>query len=235
MAAGKRDRVRQYLIDNFVHLGAHTAVPGERQLADLLDVSRMTVRSAINELEADGVLYRRPGAGTFVSIPRISKNLGLSSFSEDMRARGMEPGTRVAKATLMQAGTKVAQRLQISPQDDVVYIERIRLADGAPMCFEREWFPARLFPGLEDEDFSGSLYELLKERYGVVIVQAKQVVQATVLNEEEAEALEIPVGSPALHTRRIAYPADGVPTELAESLYRADRYRFDFMIKRSGA
>lgn len=231
-SGGKRARVRQHVLAEITRLQPNDAVPGERELSAALGVSRMTARAAIQELEADGVVYRRRGAGTFVSEPRVTKNLALTSFTEDMRARGMIPATRVLMVEERIAGTRIARRLKISPQDPVVYMERVRLADGVPMCFEREWFPADAFPGLAEMDVSGSLFELLMERYGHVMVHAEQQILATVLEPAEAAQLDAPVGSPALHTRRVSYGRGSEPAELAESVYRSDRYRFEFTIKR---
>lgn len=231
-SGGKRARVRQHVLAEVARLQPNDAVPGERELSTMLGVSRMTARAAIQELEADGVVYRRRGAGTFVSEPRVTKSLALTSFTEDMRMRGMTPATRVLAVEERAAGTRIARRLKMSPQDLVVYMERVRLADGVPMCFEREWFPANAFPGLAEADLSGSLFEVLMEKYGHAMVHAEQQILATVLEPVEAAELDAPVGSPALHTRRVSYGRGSEPAELAESIYRADRYSFEFTITR---
>jgi len=231
-AGGKREQVRQYLLEEVSRLQPNQAVTGERELSARLGVSRMTARAAIQALEAEGIVYRRSGAGTFVSVPRVTKSLALSSFTEDMQERGMVSSTEVLTSDVRIAGTRVARRLHISPQDAVVYMERVRLADGSPMCLEREWIPASMFPGLAEADLTGSLYRVLSEQYGHTMVHAEQQIFATVLEQEEARSLSAPVGAPALHIRRLPYGPGPRPAEFAESLYRADRYNFEFTIKR---
>lgn len=226
------ERLGHELIDA---LRAHDRLPGERELAGRFGVSRMTLRRALDELEVAGRIYRLRGAGTFVAEPTVTKELTLTSFSEDMRARGLEPGSRVLEQRERPAGAEVGRDLGLSPVEPVAFVRRVRLAGRAPMCLEEVVLPARLVGGLLDAPLEGSLYEALRERHGIEIVRADQQIRATVLDPEDAELLEVPPLSPALDVERVAFDQRGRPVERTRSLYRADRYAFHHALTRRGA
>lgn len=230
----KHVRVRQYLEAQINHgLQPHQRLPAERELAEELDVNRLTVRRALAELERDGVIYRVQGSGTFVSGSQIDKSLEFTSFSEDMRARNMRPGSSSVHVAVGPAGMTAGYALGISPATSVVRIERVRTADDIPMCLERACLPAALVPGLEEGLRSDSLYEDLRQRFGIVTSRADQRIHVTVLDEESAIALLVPAFSPAFLVKRSAFDVRGRPIEYTESLYRGDRYSYSVSINRS--
>ncbi len=140
-------------------------IPSERELAEMYDISRMTVRQAVNNLVNDGYLIRRRGKGTFVAAQKIEQPLkGLTSFSEDMRARGMEPGTIVLSFETVPASQKLAEGLGVTEGDDLYEVRRLRLADGLPMALETLYIPVHLVPGLTRDVVSGSVYEFYRKR-----------------------------------------------------------------------
>ena len=146
------------------------AIPSERRLSSDLGISRLTVRAALDDLVRDGYLERRHGAGTFVSEPKIAQQLTLTSFSEDMRRRGMVAGSRTIELRETHAGAAVGRALKVSPDARVVLIRRLRLADGEPMALETLHVPAALVPGLTRERLeNASFYEMLERDYGVVL------------------------------------------------------------------
>jgi GntR family transcriptional regulator len=204
-----------------------TAIPSERELAQRYGVSRMTLRTAINELVQDGLLTRRRGSGTYVAKPKITKQVYLTSFTEDMRSRGLEATTRVLSLTRGAAGARLGRRLHVSPSELVVTAGRLRLADGEPMAIEWLSVPDRLVPGLDSIDLDESFYRLLRERYGITIEAGHQTMEPTVTDEEESRLLEVPLHSPALSVERVTWRADGERIEYVRTLYRGDRYRFD--------
>lgn len=207
-------------------------LPSERDLATEYGVSRMTMRQVVEELADHGYVYRVQGLGTFVDRPRVSKSLVLTSFTEDMLARGLRPGSRVLEVCERPAGAAAGSDLQLSPVEPVVYLCRVRLADDVPMCLESIELPARLFPGLPELALTGSIYSLLATRYRVRIAHAEQRIRATVLDVEEAARLEVPALSPALLVERISSDRAGRSVERARSLYRADRYDFRVAVDR---
>ncbi len=199
------------------------ALPAERTLAEVLGVSRLTVRKAFDSLVAEGVLVRRQGAGTFVAR-RFEQPLSfLSGFSQDMRARGMEPGSRQVRRVLGQATPEEALALSLSPGAAVARITRVRTADGLPMAIEAAALPAEFVP--EPESVGDSLYAYLRSR-NLRPVRALQRLRAVAAPEEEARLLGLAPGNPVLYIQRISFLAGGRPLEFTRSHYRGDRYDF---------
>lgn len=228
----KHLQVRERLLAQIRDMKPDDVLPQERELAETFGVSRTTVRQALQSLIEEGLVYSVRGRGTFVSRGRISKGLSLTSFSDDMRARNLEPGSRLLTAEQRVAEPELARTLEIKPGDPVYYLERLRLADGFPMCFERVHLPAAPFPRLLDQDLQGSLYQLLAGRYRTVLATAEQHISATTLNRRHADLLGVPARSPALYVRRRGIDARGRVVEYGQSLYRADRYDFEVTVHR---
>mgnify|MGYP001230769354 CR=1 FL=1 len=233
VTTGKSERLRAYLL-GLVNggLDPHVKLPTERELAEQFGVSRLTVRRVLDRLERDGLVYRVQGAGTFVHPPRISKSVELTSFSEDMRERGLRPGSKLVRAEIEAAGPVIGYALGLSPSTEVLHLERIRTADDEPMCLEHSYLPNNLVPGLADLDLTGSLYELLEARYNLRLERAEQTIKATVVDVAAANMLGVPPFSPAFLVQRIGYDNRGRPIERAESLYRGDRYWYELTIYR---
>lgn len=203
-------------------------VPSERELTEAYGVSRMTARQAVAELETLGYLQRVQGKGTFVSSPKLDQPLaGLTSFSEEMRRRGLEPGALVLSAEQVPAGRRVGQVLGRGETAPVFRLERLRLADGQPMAVETAYVPVELCPDMLSRHFEHqSLYKILREQYGIGLVQATQRLEAVAADAYEADLLGVHVGTPLLMLERISRNEAGEPVEFVRSLYRGDRYRF---------
>jgi GntR family transcriptional regulator len=222
----KQVLTRQRVLELIDQLQVGQAIPSERRLSSELGISRLTVRAALDDLVRDGYLERRHGAGTFVSEPKIAQQLTLTSFSEDMRRRGMVAGSRTIELREIHAGAAVGRALNISPDARVMLIRRLRLADGEPMALETLHVPAAVVPGLTREVLeNSSFYDLLEREYGVVIANGTQTIEPTVTNEEESELLSVPLHSPAFLFERTSRSDEGETVEFVRSLYRGDRYR----------
>src|SRR3989440_11312508 len=193
----KQSAARQQVLELIERLGVGTAIPSERQLSADLGVSRLTVRAALDAPAREGSVVRRRGSGTYVQQPKISQELTMTSFSEDMRRRGMVPGSRTLSMATELAGARLGRLLHASPSEKILVIKRLRLADGETMAIEALHLPSALVPGLEAKDLGGSFYELLRDRYGVDIASGTQAIEPTVTNAEESAALGVPLHSPA--------------------------------------
>ena len=224
----KYESVRDEVLGLVEHLEPGVAIPPERALCERFGVSRMTLRRAVDDLVLEGFLERQHGRGTFVAVPKIAQPLTMTSFSEDMRRRGFVPGSRTLSLARMSAGAPLGRRLEISPEDVVLQIRRLRLADDRPMAIETLHVPQGAVPGLTADDLDGtSFYELLQTRYDLVIASGRQTIEPTVTNEEEAELLGVPVHSPAFLFERTSRLVTGRVIEFVRSIYRGDRYQFE--------
>lgn len=223
----KYRKVRDEVLDLATSLEIGQPLPPERRLAEFLGVSRMTLRRAVDELVAGGLLARRHGAGTFVTEPKITQSLAASSFTQDMRARGLTPGARVVRFDETPAPPEVAAELQVPAGTPVLTIARVRTADGEPIALEEIAVDARLVPGLRAADLDGaSFYDLLADRYGHRIASGTQTMEAVQLDADEAHLLGVAKGSPAFLLRRISRDETDRVLEFVRSAYRGDRYRF---------
>ena len=226
-ATAKRDGVRRHLLDLIEQAGPGTALPAERDLALRLGVSRPTVRAAIDDLARTGLLVRQQGRGTFTSPHKITQELsgGTTAAFAVPPAEGNWT-SRVLSFRTAPAGAPRAARLKLSPAEPVLRIVRLRLVDDEPMAIERIDLPAALVPGLAEQDMeSGNFYQLLRERFGVVVADAVQTIEPTVTNPDQADLLDVPVYAPVLLIERTTRDTAGRIVEFARSIYRGDRYR----------
>jgi GntR family transcriptional regulator len=199
------------------------ALPPERDLAEMLGVSRITVRKAIDELVEEGLLIRKQGSGTFVSN-RVEKNFAkLTSFSEDMRARGREPRSVWLNRAEGTVNPEESLTLRSSPGTPVFRFHRIRYADDAPMALEYATVLAGCLDSLDEVE--SSLYEAL-ERKGNRPVRALQRLRAVLLTAEQAKLLKAKESDAGLLVARVGYLKDGKAVEYSQSFYRGDIYDF---------
>ena len=214
----------------------HSRIPSERELSDQYTISRMTARRALAEMVQEGRLYTSTGKGTFVAEPKISQSVqALTSFTEDMHARGLTPSTRVLRRELLPASDMVAQSLRIHAGDIVFRLERLRLANGEPLALENAYLS---FPGvefLEGQALEGSLYAMLLEKFGLVPVEAIQEFEARLPRSQERKLLKMSEGEPVLKLQRTTFNIEHQPFEVVQSIYRGDRYRFVAKLIRESA
>jgi GntR family transcriptional regulator len=222
----KQSEARSRVLDLIERLDVGDAIPSERQLTQELGVSRLTVRAALDDLVREGLLVRRHGSGTFVSQPKIAQELTMTSVTEDMERRGMVAGSRTLGLRITPAGAHLGRLLHVSPSEPVLIISRLRLADRETMAIETLHVRESLVPGLAAPELERqSFYEILEERFGIVIVGGHQTIEPTVTNEEESAALGVPLHSPAFLFERTTQSASGEIVEYVRSIYRGDRYK----------
>jgi GntR family transcriptional regulator len=224
-------QLKKVLLDKIAReeLRSGAAIPSERELEETFGLSRTTVRQAINELVRDGVLYRYQGRGTFVARPKIQPALHrLTSFSEDMRMRGLRPGGRILENGLVPAPPDLAQLLQITDATPLLYLKRLRLADDEPIGLHHTWLSlgAQRPPDVATLTNGGSLYQMLEDEYDIRLKEADETLEVTVADDEEAELLQIPPTTPLLLIQRLTFSDTGRPVEFVKMLYRVDRYKY---------
>ena len=203
-------------------------LPPERDLADVLGVSRMTVRQALASLAARGLVERGVGRGTFVreASPVVHDLTRVAGFTEEVERQGLEAGARILEARECAAPDQVAAALAIAPRAPVVRLERVRLGGGRPLTLEDSWLPAARFPGLLERDLSGSLYAVMRTEYGLAPVSATERLEPVTARAHDAQHLGVAEGAPLMLVERTSYAADGTPVEFARDRHRGDRARF---------
>jgi GntR family transcriptional regulator len=203
-------------------------LPSERELAERYGLARMTVRNEVERLTAEGLVYRLHGRGTFVAEPRVAQAGAFSSFTEDMVARGLKPGSTVRSSEVIEADGFLAASLELAPGDRVFRLERVRTADGRPMAIEQAFLPLERFAGIEEVDFAeASLFEVLGRRFGISLRAAQQRVLAVKIEGDEAPLLGVPESEPGLQFHTVARDGDDVPVYYAVSLFRGDTYEIE--------
>lgn len=216
--------LRQAITENVLTTG--DVLPGERDFAEEVGVSRTSVRKAIDALVGDGVLIRRHGARTAVA-ERVEKPLSaLTSFSEDMRSRGIEPGMTWIGREVGPASPAEIMALHLSVGARVCRLKRLRTGDGKPMAIEHAVVPAEVLD--DPEVVTGSLYDVLAERDRRP-VRALQRLRAAIAGAEEGRLLHLDVGAPLLVAERRCFTRDGTPVEFTRTYYCGERY--DFLVE----
>jgi GntR family transcriptional regulator len=219
--------LKRHLLDLLSSMPPGSPIPTERSLAAEFDVSRTTVRQALAELTVEGRLLRVQGKGTFAAEPKVAQRLQLSSYTEDMRAQGREPSSRLIEISEDPADIELARLLNIRAGAKVLRMHRLRLADNEPMAIETTHLPLSRFRGLRRYVSSGgSLYQVLRERFGVEMGHAEETIETALASPEEAELLGADVGLPMLLLSRHSFDSAGNPVEWVRSVYRGDRYKF---------
>lgn len=208
-------------------LGSGEALPSERDLAQLLGLSRMTVRRAFGELISDNLVQRRQGSGTYVQPRRLEQTFDrVLGFTDEARALGFTAGSKLLEATPVSADQQVAEALKVGKGQEVLRVTRLRTADDAPLALQIAHLAPWLSPfPLEALENSGSLYRLIAEHFGVMPHGARQTVSARMPARAESRLLGLASNLPLLALERTTFDAQGRPFEFARSAYRSDRYQ----------
>lgn len=216
--------LRQAVTENILASG--DVLPGERDLAEAIDISRTSVRKAIESLVNDGALIRRHGARTAVA-ERVEKPLSaLTSFSEDMRSRGIEPGMIWISKDVGTASPAETLALNLSVGARVCRLKRLRTGDGKPMAIEHAVVPGDVLG--DPAEVTGSLYEVLA-RLDRRPVRALQRLRAAIASADDSRLLHLEPGAPLLVAERRCFTRDGTPVEFTRTLYCGTRY--DFLVE----
>ncbi|MBK0037263.1 MULTISPECIES: GntR family transcriptional regulator [unclassified Enterococcus] len=224
------DQLLNLLIEKIENeMEADTMLPSERELSKRYGLSRTTVRLALQELEKLGYIYRQHGKGTFVSdIRKQATNLsGSYSFTEQMKALGKQPETRVLAFKKMEATKYFATQLQVSIGEPIYKLKRLRLADGQPMMIERSYLPVKRFMNLTSEMIEQKpLYDIFHEDFYQVIRLADEEFFASIASAKDAALLKIHEGAPVLNLVRSTFNIENEVIEYTLSVARADQFRY---------
>lgn len=200
------------------------AVPSERELARMHEVSLMTARHALATLEQEGVVERRRGVGTFVSTPKIHFNK-LMSYTEQMRSRSLTAVSKMLFAEIVDDEPEATARLALTPKSRILKLERLRHAAGEPFALETCYFSAKHFVGLLHEPLEReSLFAILQRNYHVELGYADEEVDATAADARTAELLGVPKREPLLRIRQVIHSTKGAVILYVLGLYRSDRH-----------
>lgn len=219
IAAVLRDRI----VDD--QLGPHTLLPSERELAEQHQVSRMTARQALSLLESEGMVYRKPPRGTFVAEPRVTFHIG--SFSEEVSRLGRRPDAKLLWARQQEPSATVRRALELDAESTVHVFHRLRSVDGVPFALETTYLPAARTPGILDAAGDGSLWAVLRDRYGIGLSRSTAVLESIVLDDNTSTQLGVRSGSAGTLLTRRTLDTSGRPVEYARDVYRADRTSFE--------
>jgi GntR family transcriptional regulator len=202
------------------------AVEPQRQLAQRFEVSVMTVRQALTQLERDGLIMTRHGLGTFVSAPKVNWNR-LTSFTERVEGLGLKPSSRVLDASIVKADLRQAELLRTRPKENLIRVERLRMADGKPVAIEVVQVLFSEFPELLNHRLeSTSFMRVLADHYHVVITHTDETIEARAAERSIAGLLQLKPKTPLIHLNQVLFTVGNRPVALCSGWYRADIFSF---------
>lgn len=229
----KHAQLREILENYCVHeLSAGDMLPGERILEEHFGVSRITVRRAIGDLVATGVLKRARGKGTFVAPSPLVSRLHLASFSQEMEAQQLASSSKILLSARALAPEPVVTFFGGQESMFHTHLRRLRLGNGVPYAIDDAWYNAEHVPDLLENDVYNSVYAILGSEYGVPITDAIQTATAVNASAETAALLDVPAGTALLKIVRHSQ-SNGLPVEWCSSLYRTDRYTLKTHVTRA--
>ncbi|ULT56554.1 GntR family transcriptional regulator [Neobacillus drentensis] len=203
-------------------------IPTEPELSEQYNVSRITVRKAVEELVKEGYLVKQQGKGTFVSLPKIDRKIEhVMGFTAACQANGFTSHSEVTKTEVMKGDADLRKALQLEKDEKVLYIQRKRFAGDNPLMLENNYYPYNRYSFLVDETLDGSLYDLLREKYEIFPTQSgKTTLEIALADEEQAQLLETSIGKPLFFMNAVIYDQHGRPVHAGKQYIIGDRYQF---------
>jgi GntR family transcriptional regulator len=228
-------QVRQSLLKNIQNQTwrPYSLIPTEQELMDMFNVSRTTIRQAVNMLVQEGLLEKRQGKGTIVLPMKLVSNLSrLRGFAEEVMERGMIPRSQLIRAEFLQTLHFEKTMLRLGENDSVLLIERIRFANDTPIALERSCWPEKIGRILMGYDLNTAKYYEILENHNVYLKQANEKISAINATLPEADLLGIRAGEALLEMTRLSYGLDGEPIEYTKTKFRSDQYSYDIELTR---
>lgn len=229
--------LNKLIVDKVLNPG--DKLPSEKELESIFDVSRITIRRAIQELVYENKVVRIAGKGSFVLKPKIEPLSALTSFSENMIAQGYDPSYKNSIIEIINPHATIAKQLKIECNEKVLKIFRLMLASKTPMAIHYDYLPPYVYkknPDIFIPELLNkiSLYKLLELELGINLFRAEERVDASIATKEESEILDIQEEDSILVIERITYDVNDIPIEYAKLIYPANRYRYKVELFRSG-
>lgn len=216
--------VKNCLLEKINTMAPNEKLPSERDLIEEFGFSRPTIQKALSDLENEGIIYRRPRQGSFVSERRLHKSLdSLQSFPEDLRSSGDVPSTRLIAFEITEASETVARKLHLKTGDPVYYLVRLRHKNGDPIIYDYSYYAPFAIQDASCEVFVDSIYSFMEQR-GMKISMAEKTVDAILPPKEIAEALKLRDDEPVIKIEMVAYLSDGRPFEYTLSHKNPKKY-----------
>lgn len=208
-------------------------LPSERELCELYDISRATVRQTIQELEKEGYIYKVHGKGTFVSSERFKQDLlKFYSFTEEMKKIGKVPSSKVLDFGIIEANEKIARKMKMDTGEKLYKFTRLRLADNKPIMLETSYIPYDRFIGITRNNLEKeAMYEIFTKKYNTVFSKAEESFQPVSTTEYEAELLKNQVGSPSMMIERTTYEENDI-IEYTVGIARGDKFKYRVVLER---
>lgn len=224
-------QLKQQILNSIVNneLKVDEQIPNEMEIMNGLEISRSTVRQAINELVSEGYLHRIKAKGTFVSKPKVDEGFfqKLESFNHEMLQKGLTPSTKVLALKTVEGIEHINNRLLLDPQEKLIYLSRIRYANDEPVVYLETYIPYSKFPELLSEDFENqSLYSLLEQKYNSRVVRATREIEATIATSQEKSLLKMNKNLAICLVKTVAYASGEIPVEYSVARYIGERNKF---------
>lgn len=230
-----KEIVRHHILDGTYQ--PHAQLPAESAMSSIFGVSRITIRQALSDLQKEGMIFKIPGKGTFVSKPKAFQQLTqLEGFSEAMSRMGHEIYNQVVSHKTIPASALVAEHLHISLGDEITEIQRIRHLNRAPLSLEITYLPTAIGERLRKENLATrDIFLILENDFGIALGHADLQIEATLADEKIAHALQVEQGAAILRLERLTHKADGTPLDFEYLYFRGDAFQYRLQIARQAS
>ncbi|MGA7799735.1 MAG: GntR family transcriptional regulator [Gammaproteobacteria bacterium] len=227
-----KDMLRKKILDG--SYPPHSKLPSESELMAQFDVSRITARQAIRDLQKEGLVFTIQGKGSFVTKPKAVQDLArLEGFGEAMNSKGYETYSRLVSAREVAASADVARALKLERGAPVVETERVRYLNRAPISLDVSFFPPEIGNRLLEEDLeTRDIFEILENDYALPLGAADVVIDATIAEDKIAGLLSVEAGSPILRIERLTFTRDERPIDYEYLYYIGDAYQYRLRVER---